>query len=483
MKLVLLSGGSGTRLWPMSNDSRSKQFLKVFPDEMTTLNDVSSSSVATESRVRTTHSMVQRVWQQLTNAGLAQDAYVCASKAQRDMIASQVEDAPVIEEPCRRDTFAAISLATAYLRDCEGASLDEVVVVLPVDPYVDQTYFEKLLDLEHVLRDTNSDIVLMGVQPTEASSKFGYIQIGERRPPITLAGRAAASSSAETYSVTSFVEKPNLATAEALIAEGALWNCGVFCFRINYLLSVLETAGLPTSYEGIRDEFETFPKRSFDYEVVEKAQHIVATPYGGDWQDIGTWNAFSKYISRDFIGQGQAVACENTQIINELGVPLIAIGLKETVVVATPDGILVSSKEQTEGLKSIVSEYIQRPMYEERRWGTYRVLDYQKVSDGSEVLTKCIELYPGRNLSYQRHFHRSEVWTIIQGHGRIAMDGQVRRVHPGDVIWVEPEQWHAVAAESEVLKFIEVQRGSVLIEEDIERMYLDWEETLRHCLR
>jgi mannose-1-phosphate guanylyltransferase len=456
MKLVLLSGGSGTRLWPMSNDSRSKQFLKVFPGVQM-------------------HSMVQRVWQQLTDAGFTEDTYICASKAQKDMIVSQLGDVPVIEEPFRRDTFAAISLATAYLRDCQGAALDEVVVVLPVDPYVDQTYFEKLRDLERLLHETSSEMVLMGVQPTEPSSKFGYIQVEKNT--------GSQSMSSEVFSVRSFVEKPNTSQAKALLSDGALWNCGVFCFRVDYLLSVLEAAGLPTSYGTIRDNFEAFPKRSFDYEVVEKAKEIRVTPYTGAWQDIGTWNTFSEYITESFIGLGQAVNCEETQVVNELGIPLVAVGLKQTVVVATPDGILVSDKAHTENLKTIVSEFIQRPMYEERRWGTYRVLDYQTVNDGSIVLTKCIELHAGKNLSYQRHFHRSEVWTIFQGQGRVAMDGQVRRIGPGDVITVQPVQWHALCAENETLKLIEVQRGSVLVEEDIERMYLDWQEIQNHCLR
>ncbi|MCL6517828.1 sugar phosphate nucleotidyltransferase [Alicyclobacillus sp.] len=451
MKLVLLSGGSGKRLWPMSNESRSKQFLRVI--------------AGADGRPV---SMLQRMWQQLDAAGLQQDAYVCASKAQWEIISAQIGEVPFIEEPARRDTFPAIALACTYLAGPAGARPDDVVVVMPVDHFVDDAYFHAIRRLPDVLEASGAELALLGVAPTEPTSKFGYIRV---RPGESARG---------WQWVDAFEEKPPAARAAELIRDGALWNCGVFCFRLGYLLGILAARGAPTQYAQMREEFHTLPKKSFDYEVVEKAESIVVSRYEGAWQDLGTWNALSEQMEHHFAGLGQAVACENTHVVNELGIPVVAMGLRDAVVVAAPDGILVTDKAMSSALKDVVGAFEGRPMYEERRWGTVRVLDVQKLPDGTEVVVRAVEILPGQNISYQKHLQRSEVWTITEGEGEVALDDRILPVGPGDVVRVYAEQWHAIRARTR-LQLIEVQRGSALVEEDIVRRYLTWDEIKQHC--
>lgn len=451
MRVVLLSGGSGKRLWPMSNDSRSKQFLKVLKTE-------DNQSI----------SMLQRVWQQMKNTGLDQQAYVCAAKAQLDIITHQIGDVPLIEEPMRRDTFPAISLATLYLLDEVGCDENEVIAVVPVDHFVDDHYFEQILRLETILQKSHADLALMGVQPFEATNKFGYISV------------YPFADSAEWRKVDRFVEKPDCNLAQKLIAEGALWNCGVFCFRAGYLRNQLTNRGFCNEYHAFIQDFSGLPKRSFDYEVVERAESVVVLPYHGTWKDLGTWSALSEEMGQSMVGNGTSMYSENTHVINELGIPLVSVGIQDAIVVATPDGILVANKEESANIKNIVQIFEGRPMFEERKWGTYRVLDYQKLADGTEVLTKCIELHPNSNISYQKHMKRSEVWTMIEGSGEVVLDTHHFPVSAGDVVRIYAEQWHAVRAH-EAMKFIEVQRGSELIEEDIVRRYLSWEDIRNVC--
>ena len=461
MKFVLLSGGSGKRLWPMSNDSRSKQFLKV-------LTDGEGSA----------QSMVQRVWRQLERAGLAGDAYICTSKAQVEMIESQVGDVPLIVEPARRDTFAAIALATLYLTDTCGVSDDEAIVVLPVDPYVEDDYFAALVDLEFDMRASGADLALLGVDPTEPSSKFGYIKVARHA-----ADAGFADGEPRGYMrVEAFVEKPEREAAERLIAEGALWNCGVFCFRAGYIKEILRRKAYPYRYGELCARYDEVVQRSFDYEVVEHAGSVVVAAYGGAWKGLGTWETLSDEMSAQVVGLGAAVGCVGTHVINELGIPLVAIGLQNVMVVATPDGILAADKAQSGQLKQALGllRYPERPMYEERRWGHYRVLDYTKLADGTEVLTKTVVLSEGSNISYHKHLMRTEVWTAIEGTGELFLGTQRVEIAPGDVIRVLPDQWHAIRALTQ-LTFIEIQRGSPLIEEDVVRRFVNWQDIKAHC--
>ncbi|CAI6087123.1 sugar phosphate nucleotidyltransferase [Cohnella sp. JJ-181] len=457
MKIVLLSGGSGKRLWPLSNDSRSKQFLKVLQDP--------------QGRPE---SMIQRVWRQLGDAGLQDHAYVATGKSQVEILYGQLgSDVRLIAEPSRRDTFPAIALAATYLYAMEGVSLSETVVVMPVDPYVDGRFFTELARLEEALDASGADLALVGVQPTYPSEKYGYIVLGS--------DEAAEDRGGSYLTVRGFREKPAQADAEAMIADGALWNCGVFAFKLNFLINILIAHELPIQYEEMAKRYGTLPQISFDYEVVEKANRIAAVRYDGSWKDLGTWNTLTEEIEAPLTGKGMISAqTRGSHVINELDVPIAVLGLSDVIVAASPDGILVADKALSPMVKDLLKSSEQRPMYEERRWGRYRVLDYAVFPDGREVLTKRIFIAAGRNLSYQYHSLRDEVWTVMAGSGTFVLNGRMSAIAAGDVLRIPKESMHSVRAELD-LEIIEVQTGTLLIEEDIVRLELDWGEIAELC--
>ncbi len=457
MKLILLSGGSGKRLWPLSNDARSKQFLKVLP-----------------AADQEPESMVQRVWRQLAQAGLQEDAYISTGKSQVEALQNQLgPEVPMIVEPERRDTFPAIALAASYLYSVMEVPLEEVIVVLPVDPYVEAQFFTQIIAMEQLLQYSRAELALMGVKPTHPAEKYGYIV------PRT---RESLTEQEKPYlHVSHFVEKPRKDEAEHLIAMGALWNCGVFAFKLEMLIDLLIEKQWPVSYNQLLTDYHRLPKISFDYEVVEKSNHLVALPYEGEWKDLGTWNTLTEEMAKQQIGKGIITEdCHNTHLINELDIPVALTGLQDTIVAASPDGILVSSKEASPRIKDVVNQFKQRPMYEERRWGWYKVLDFGITPEGNQVLTKRICIFAGQHLSYQKHAKRAETWTIISGSGQFIMNERLLFVSAGDVLQIPLGARHSIRAEQS-LEIIEVQQGSELVEDDIERLTFSWDEILQMC--
>lgn len=444
MKIILLSGGSGKRLWPLSSEARSKQFLKVL-----------------ENRNGQKESMVQRVWAQLESVGLHKSTIIATSKSQKDMLQSQLgSDVPLIVEQERRDTFPAIALSTTYLYSIEGISLDEVICILPVDPYVEDHFFNKVKELEDIIKVSESEMALIGVKPTYPSSKYGYIIPEENNKNLNY------------LQVNSFQEKPIEAVAKDLIEKNALWNCGVFAFRLDYIINMLQQKGLPIQYEELNKRYHELPKISFDYEVVEKTTKRIVLPYDGYWKDLGTWNTLTDEMASNQIGRG--TICDNssnTHLINELDIPVIVLGISNIVVAVSPDGILVTDKELSTGIKELI-EVDQRPMYEERLWGWYRVLDYSK-KDEYEILTKRICINKNCTISYHSHALRTEIWTFISGTGELVINGKLQQISAGDVVKIPTNTQHAIKAITD-LEFIEVQSGSELIEEDVHRISIDW---------
>ena len=447
MKIVLLSGGSGKRLWPLSNKARSKQFLKLLkaPDG-------------------SEESMVQRVVRQIRESGLDADITLATNASQKDIIVNQLgEGVDMVCEPQRRDTFPAIALSASYLSKQLGCGPDEVVVIMPCDPFTEAGYFETVKCMAGAVEAGSADLVLMGIRPTYPSEKFGYVVPQSGAPAV-----------AGAIPVARFTEKPDTARAVQLLSEGALWNGGVFAFRLGYMMEIVGRYVKADSFAATVARYGEFPKISFDYEVVEKAASVSVVPFDGGWKDLGTWNALSEELPSSTIGNATlGPRSTNTHVVNETGLPIFVNGLKDTVVAASPDGILVCSKDCTEDIKKYVDGLSHRPMYEERRWGLYKVLEDVEYADGFRSLTKTIKLGSGKSISYQIHHHRSEVWTFVDGEGLLAVDGQVRHVRRGDVVNIRQEQYHSVKALSD-LTFIEVQLGNPLVEEDIERFEWDW---------
>jgi mannose-1-phosphate guanylyltransferase len=406
--------------------------------------------------------MVQRVYRQLREVGGWDSITVAAGASQRDQLGLQLGDeVNIVIEPERRDTFPAIALACSYLHSERGVGLDEAIAVLPVDPFVELDYFKNISRFEELIRKDQRGLVLMGATPIIPSEKYGYI-IPRTKEDIS--------------EVEYFKEKPDTKTAQDLIEKGALWNCGVFGLQIGYIAEILnEKYGIgKLDYKNILDRFGSLTKTSFDYEVVERADKITVLRYEGQWKDLGTWETLTEEMEFSVAGKARAdEGCENIHVVNELEIPIITMGIKNAVVVASRDGILVAEKGETMKLKDFINDFTSRPMHEKKRWGEYEVIEHTVYEDGTEALTKKLFLFKGRQISYQYHHHRKEIWTILKGEGLLYLDGEMVKVTAGDVVKISEGQKHAMKALTDI-EIIEVQLGKPLIEEDIVRLEMKW---------
>lgn len=428
MNIILLSGGSGKRLWPLSNEIRSKQFIKLFKNE---------AGDEWES-------MVERIYRGIKSEIPDANVTVATGKNQVSAILNQLgEGVNICVEPARRDTFAAIALASSYLKDVCGVGLDETVVVCPVDPFVEADYFKTLRILGEKAGSGDSNLYLMGIKPTYPSEKYGYILVDSDN------------------NVEGFREKPDVETAGQYLARGAFWNGGVFAYKLGYVLNRAHELIDFTDYRDLLSKYSGLNKISFDYAVVEKEQSISVVEYDGAWKDLGTWNTLTEAMEDSVIGNGILdETCENTHVINELDVPILCMGLKDTVVAASADGILVSDKGSSSYMKPYVEKLTGPVMYAEKSWGSYRVIDVEPES----LLIK-VTLNPGHSMNYHSHRYRNEVWTVLEGTGRVVLDGESKKIAPGDVIEIPIGCKHTVEAES-LLKLMEIQLGENITAED-----------------
>ena len=438
MNLVLLSGGSGQRLWPLSNEIRSKQFIKIFHKEDDSL-----------------ESMVQRVYRQIKTVDTDATVTIATSKSQVSAIYNQLgEDVGISVEPYRRDTFPAIALAASYLKDVLGVEEEESVVVCPVDPYVENDYFEALKELGERAEVSRANLVLMGIEPTYPSEKYGYI---------------IPTGKEQVSKVSVFKEKPTQEVAKDYIAKGALWNGGVFAFKLGYVLQRAHELIDFIDYTDLFNKYETLNKISFDYAVVEHEPEIEVMRFAGTWKDLGTWNTLTEAMDSQAVGEAMFnETCENVHVVNELDVPILCMGLKDVVVSASPEGILVSDKEQSSYIKPFVSTLDHRVMFAEKSWGSFRVIDID-----SQSVTIKVTLNPGHRMNYHSHKNRDEVWAVISGKGKTIVDGMEQSVKIGDVITMSAGCRHTVIAETE-LKMIEVQLGEDINVHDKQKYELEY---------
>ena len=406
---------------------RSKQFIKIFRRP----NTPKDSPEAYES-------MVQRVYRQIKSVDPDATVTVATSKSQVSAIYNQLGKVGISLEPCRRDTFPAIALATARLHDVEGLAREDAVVVCPVDPFVETDYFRCVQRLYEAAKQGSHHLVLMGIAPTYPSEKYGYIK------PDGKGGYT-------------FTEKPSREKAEEYIAAGALWNGGVFAYQLGYVLDKAQELLGTADYTALYHNYASLKKISFDYAVAEQETSIEVLPYSGTWEDIGTWNTFTEAMEDAVIGQGLiGDGCEDVHIVNNLNLPILAMGLKNTVIAASPDGILVSHRDKADGIKPYVDKLNQQIMFAEKSWGHYHVLEVQKGS-----MTILTTLNPGSHMSYHSHERRDEVWTVIRGSGKTLVDGMEQQVRAGDVITMAAGSRHTVTAGDEGLQLIEVQIGDI----------------------
>lgn len=437
MNVVLLSGGSGKRLWPLSNDIRSKQFIKIFKNDNNEY-----------------ESMLQKTYKLICKADKNANVTIATSKSQVSSINNQLGDKVSISiEPCRKDTFPAIALTAAYLHDVKGMSEEESIAVCPVDHYVNEDYFIAIKKLTELAKTEDTNLVLIGIEPTYPSEKYGYI---------------IPENNNELSNVVTFKEKPDEKIAKEYIKNNALWNAGIFAFKLKYILKKAHELIDFKDYNDLLSKYETLEKISFDYAVVEKEKNIKVMRFSGQWKDLGTWNTLTEAMDENIVGNAVLNnTCKNVHVINELDVPILCMGLQDVVVSASPEGIIVSDKIQSSHIKPYVDNFNGQVMFAEKSWGSFKVIDIE-----NESLTIKVSLKAGHKMNYHSHEKRDEVWTIIEGVGKVIINGKEQKVKMGDVVSMKAGCPHTIMAQTN-LKLIEVQMGKDISVKDKKKVELD----------
>lgn len=460
MNVILLSGGSGKRLWPLSNEVRSKQFLKLF-----------------RCGGNTYESMAQRVCRQIRKVSPDANITVTTGIQQKSAVLNQLGDiVEVCVEPERRDTFPAIALAAAYLRQKKELALDDVIIVCPVDPYTDNSYFENFKRLENIAASGECNLTLMGITPTYPSEKYGYLlpenkngsllpeDKSEEYGSLLPGGKEAEKVEDLVRRVLEFKEKPGLEEAEELIRKGALWNSGVFAFRTGYILDIAGKYVKNTDYTYLFENYEKLPKLSFDYAVAEQEKNINCITYEGQWKDVGTWNTLAEEMSTDTLGNVLLTDnCQGVNVINELEIPVLVSGVQNVIVAASADGIIISDKDASSYIKPYVESIDQRVMYKEKSWGEFRVLN-----EGKNAMSIKLNIRSGRSMSYHCHHNRDEVWIVLSGKGMVTVGERTKMAGVGDVVELPAGVRHSIEAVTD-MEVMEIQLGEGVSDSDVER--------------
>ena len=456
---ILLAGGAGTRLWPVSRDAFPKQFLPLVGDR----------STYQETLLRVQHPMFA------PPIVITGPNFHFFARRQAEEVGV---DATVVIEPMRRDSGPAIAAATAIAaaRDPQA-----VVLALAADHII--------LDVD-AFRDTcraglaaaqAGRIVTFGIKPTEPKTSYGYILPGE------------AIGNDSVHAVRSFVEKPDAATAARYLREGYLWNSGNFLFRADVLLSELErlepetASAVKTAVAGASDDlgfvrlqqeaFARAPQKSIDYAVMEKTDRAAVVTGNFRWSDIGSWDALLDISPRDSAGnvlQGPVVTMDAADCVIHADQRLTAVvGVKDLVVVSTADAVMVIPRSRAQEVRELVTKLKAGKRSEatdhrriHRPWGYYESIDM-----GERFQVKRIVVIPGGVLSLQKHQHRSEHWIVVRGTAEVTIGEQIRAVHENESVYIPIGSVHRMANRGKIpLELIEVQTGSYLGEDDIERL-------------
>ena len=458
IKPVILSGGTGTRLWPVSREGMAKQLLPL-TDALT---------------------MLQKTLSRVKDAEGFGQAMVIGSHAVRFTLRDQVEmiapGAMILLEPARRDTMAAVLLAAMV-----AAREDEncVVAVMPSDHMI--TGEDELRSAIRTAASKVADagIAVIGVTPTEPATGYGYIRPG-------------AASGEGVRAVARFVEKPDAATAEKLIAEGCLWNAGIFCFRAGWLITALEAlypadvARMRDAVEHMREDlgmfipgpaFETMTAISFDHAFMEKTREAHVATAGFSWSDVGDWNALWKVAAKDAEGnalKGDVVILGgHNNLIRAESRTVCALGVDDLTIVETADAVLVTTRDKAQEVKGLVEvlkasgrAVATEHLRNHRPWGWYQTMDL-----GERFRVKRIVVKPGAKLSLQKHHHRSEHWVVVRGTAQVTVDASVRILHENESVYIPIGAIHRLANPGKIpVEIIEVQTGTYLEEDDIERI-------------
>ena len=462
---VLLCGGSGTRLWPLSRKSYPKQFVKLMGDE----------------------SLFQSSALRLSGTGFGAPSVVTGADY-RFMVVEQlaaVKIAPkdILIEPSARNTAAAICAAAVALEAKEGKSL---MLVAPSDHVIPDTAGFRATIQAAAPAALDGQIVTFGIRPDRAETGYGWLELTSK-PSDDFAPLAQPLSS--------FVEKPHVEAAETLLAGGMhLWNAGIFLFTTSTILKAFEQHA-PETLSGVRDAFDNaetdlgftrlaagpwagLEDISIDYAVMERAANLSVVPYGGTWSDLGDWKAIWREGEADrngvvTSGPSTAIDCKNTllQAASETQ-ELVAIGLEDIIAVAMPDAVLIAHKDRAQDVKIAVNKLKEKGAAQAetlprdyRPWGWY-----EGIALGSRFQVKRIVVNPGASLSLQSHNHRSEHWIVVEGTAKVTIDDEVKTVTENQSVYIPLGAVHRMENPGKLpLTLIEVQTGSYFGEDDIIR--------------
>lgn len=466
MKIVILAGGGGTRLWPISRDAYPKQFLKI-----------GSNS-----------SLLQATVERALAVATPQDIFVATSDKYRLLVKEQLKTQlgniwdNVIVEPEGRNTAPAIALSLKSIEGC-NSNKDDIVLVCPADHIIpDKDIFLKTCKQAEVFALQNY-IVLLGILPNQPETGYGYIKKGESVPIDGYHG----------FQVERFIEKPTLELATQYVTSGDYYfNSGIFMFKASVFWAEIDKHSPDIStkfslpYSTLLQSFSAVPSRSFDYAVMEKTDKAIVLPFPAQWSDAGVWDSvwdlLPKNEQNNYI-QGDVILDENVKdcFIWNNGQFIAAIGLENVLIVSTEDAILVAARKYGQSVKDLVARLekssnkrlvLEHPTTN-RPWGTYVVLE-----SGARYKVKKIVVNPGHRLSLQRHLHRSEHWVIIRGTAKVSVADKELLVHENESIYINAGDKHRLENPGKIpLELIEVQTGEYLEEDDIERFADDFQRS------